>query len=236
MATRMRALIFALAAFGVLVTAAACGDDEADSNSSAQQSDIDTINATIQDNEVLFAIVAMGTLPLHDMDEAINAGTVEDDYLPAARDAIRYLGMTDWPSSLEAEAQEVEDAAIALAAALDEGDTEAAKQPATDLHEGWHEFEGEGLGRNWRRPSAGSRNRRQPRRRVAMRRRLQTIRPRRKTPLTAKRRTDKHAGPPGPHPPGRDADVPLRSGVIPMNHPPCLFVFAALVLRSPPSS
>lgn len=141
MATRMRALIFAFAAVGVLVTAAACSDDEADSNSSAQQSDIDSINATIQDNEVLFAIVAMGTLPLHDMDEAINAGTVEDNFLPNARDAVRYMGLTDWPSSLEADAQEVEDAAIALAAALDEGDTEAAKQPATDLHEGWHEFE-----------------------------------------------------------------------------------------------
>ena len=141
MATRMRALIFALAAVGVLVTAAACGDDEADSNSSAQQSDIDTINATIQDNEVLFAIKAVGDLPLHDMDEAINAGTVEDNHLPTARDAIRYLGLTNWPASLEEEAKEVEDAAIALAAALDEGDTEAAKQPATDLHEGWHEFE-----------------------------------------------------------------------------------------------
>lgn len=144
MATRLRALTFvfaaAFAAVGILVTAAACGDDEADSNSSAQQSDIDTINATIQDNEVLFTIVAMGTLPLHDMDEAINAGTIEDNFLPSARLAVRYMGLADWPSSLEADAQEVEDAAVALAAGLDEGDTEAAKQPAADLHEGWHEF------------------------------------------------------------------------------------------------
>jgi hypothetical protein len=136
----MRALIVAFSAVAVLATATACGDD-ADSNSSAQQSDVETIKATIQDNEVLFTIKAVGDLPLHDMDEAINAGTVEDNFLPTARDAVRYLGLTNWPSSLENDAQAVEDAAIALAAALDEGDTEAAKQPATDLHELWHEFE-----------------------------------------------------------------------------------------------
>ena len=140
MATRMRALIFTFTAVAVLATAAACGDD-ADSNSSAQQSDIDTINATIQDNEVLFAIKAIGDLPLHDMDVAIDAGTVEDDFLPIARDAVRYVAITDWPSALEEDAQAIEDAAVALVAALDEGDTEAAKQPATDLHELWHDFE-----------------------------------------------------------------------------------------------
>jgi hypothetical protein len=136
----MRALIFALAAGAVLVTAAACSDDEADSNSSAQQSDIDTINATIQDNEVLFAIKAVGDLPLHDMDESINAGTVEDSFLGVSRDAVRYIAITDWPASLEEDAQALEDSAIALVTALDEGDNEAAKQPAADLHEGWHDI------------------------------------------------------------------------------------------------
>lgn len=142
MITRLRG-VFLMGAAGVLaLTAAACGDDDADSSSSAQQGDVDAIAARMQQNEVLFAIKAIGDLPLHDMDEAIQGGDVPDDALPNARDVIRYVGLTDWPADLEGGANDVQAAAIALVTALDDGDAEAAKQPATDLHEAWHAFEG----------------------------------------------------------------------------------------------
>ena len=142
MITRLRGVFLVFAAVGLALTAAACGDDDADSSSSAQQGDVDAISARIQQNEVLFALKAIGDLPLHDMDESINAGEVPDDALPNARDVIRYVGMTDWPADLQEGADGIEAAAIELVTALDAGDSEAAKQPATDLHDAWHDFEG----------------------------------------------------------------------------------------------
>lgn len=70
---------------------------------------------------------------------------MEDDYLPNARHVIVVAGLTNWPSELEDGAMGVQKAAIALVTALDEGDAEAAKQPATDLHDAWHDFEHEAL-------------------------------------------------------------------------------------------
>lgn len=134
-----RVLVLCVIAPVLGLVAVACSDD-ATSENSAQQSDIDTLGAQVQDNEVLFAIKAIGDLPLHDMDESINAGTIGDRDLPNARSAVRYLAITDWHDSLEEGAADVQDAAERLVNALDDGDVEAAKQPATDLHEGWHEF------------------------------------------------------------------------------------------------
>jgi hypothetical protein len=141
MVTFRRALLFALAFGSLAFTAAACGDDDTQSDSSAQQSDIDTITARVQRDEVVFALKAIGDLPLHDMDEAINAGEVESSFLPNARDVVRYIGVTDWPTALDSAATDLQNAAIELVTALDAGDTEAAKQPATDLHELWHDFD-----------------------------------------------------------------------------------------------
>lgn len=140
MATRLRALIFAFAGIAILATAAACSDNEADSNSTAQQSDIEATNARVQRNEMLWAMTGLGALELHDMDESISAGTVEDSFIPTARSAIRYLGLTNWSADLEDDAQALEDHAVALVAALEDDDIEAAKDPAHELHEGMHEF------------------------------------------------------------------------------------------------
>ena len=73
------------------------------------------------------------------MDESIDAGTVEDDYLPTARDVVAITGVTNWPADHQTGATGVQDAAGALVDALDAGDTAAAKQPATDLHDARHD-------------------------------------------------------------------------------------------------
>jgi hypothetical protein len=134
-----RILIFGVVAPILGLAAVACSDD-ATSENSAQQSDIDTLSAHVQENEVLFAIKAIGDLPLHDMDEEIQTGDVGDRTLPNARSAVRYLALTDWPEELKDEAATIQGAAAALVTALDDGDVEAAKEPATELHEGWHDF------------------------------------------------------------------------------------------------
>ncbi len=136
-----RVLILGVVAPMLGFASVACSD-EATSENSAQQSDIDTLSAQVRDNEVLFTIKAIGDLELHELDEQIQAGDIGDTTLPNARNALRYLALTDWPDSLTEEAATVQDAATRLVAALDDGDAEAAKQPATDLHEGWHDFSG----------------------------------------------------------------------------------------------
>jgi hypothetical protein len=148
MITRWRGVLLACAAAALVLTAAACGDDDADStsadsSSSAQQGDVDAITARVQRNEVLLALKAIGDLPLHDMDVAINEGEAGSRDLPNARTAVRYLALSDWPAELEGDVATLQEAAAALVRALDEGDIEAAKQPATDLHEGWHDFSNE---------------------------------------------------------------------------------------------
>jgi hypothetical protein len=145
MITLKRVLTIGVLGAFIALFAAACSDNDAESDSNAQQSDVATINARIQRNEVLFALKAIGDLPLHDMDVAINEGQVEGSFLPNAREVVRITGLTNWPEELRNDALALQDAAILLVAALDDGDTEAAKQPATDLHELWHDFEHDAL-------------------------------------------------------------------------------------------
>lgn len=140
-----RVLVLGVLGAFLVIGAAACSDDSTEGNSSAQQSDIEATNARVQRNEVMFANKVIADLPLHDMDVSINAGEVGDDYLPNARDVVYIIGVTNWPTELEERAASVQEAAVALVDALDAGDTEAAKQPATDLHDAWHDFEHEAV-------------------------------------------------------------------------------------------
>lgn len=143
MITRWRGVFLACAAAGLALTAAACGDDGADSSSSAQQGDVDALSARIQRNEVMFAIKAIGDLPLHDMAQSIDAGDIPNDALPNTREVVRVTALTDWPDDLQTGADDIQAAAVALVQALDAGGGDAAQQPATDLHEAWHQFEHE---------------------------------------------------------------------------------------------
>lgn len=145
MITLKRVLILGVLGAFLALGATACSDDSTESNSSAQQSDIEAANARVQRNEVMFALKIIGDLPLHDMDESINAGEIGDDYLPNAREVVYITAVTNWPAELEEGATAVQDAAIALVDALDAGDAEAAKQPSTDLHDAWHDFEHEAV-------------------------------------------------------------------------------------------
>ncbi len=145
MVTLKRVLVLGVLGAFLALGAAACSDDSTEGNSNAQQSDIEATNSRVQRNEVMFALKVIGDLPLHDMDESINAGEVGDDYLPNSRDVVLITSLTDWPAELEAGAMSVQDAAVALVDALDAGDAEAAKQPATDLHDAWHDFEHEAV-------------------------------------------------------------------------------------------
>ncbi len=124
------------------VVATACGSDtkNADSSSTASQASVEQLSARVQRNEMLFASVTLSSLPLHAMDESLAEGKAESTFVPTTRSAVRILALTDWDPSLKAEADAVLGHAVDLLKALDEGDLAAAKDPAHELHETYHDF------------------------------------------------------------------------------------------------
>jgi hypothetical protein len=127
-----------IAALGMF--AAAC-DDEADSESNAQQSDITAINERIQRNEQMNALLSLGTLGLHAMDEDLNeTGVIDPSYARNTTTALRILEVTDWGDHAE-QAETTRQAGIDVLAALDVEDADAAAAAATELHDGWHDLE-----------------------------------------------------------------------------------------------
>jgi hypothetical protein len=126
------------------LAAAGCSSDDtskpASGSSTASQASVDDLNARIQRNEMMFALFNLSALPLHAMDESIAAGTIETTYVPNARSAVRLLALTNWDSTLKAEAEIIRGHAVDLLKALDDGNVDAAKDPAHELHEGYHDF------------------------------------------------------------------------------------------------
>lgn len=124
------------------VFATACGDDtkKADSSSSASQASVEQLSARVQRNEMLFASVTLASLPLHAMDESLAEGKAESNFVPAARSAVRIFALTEWDPTLKADAETLRGHAVDLLKALDDGDVDAAKDPAHELHEGAHDF------------------------------------------------------------------------------------------------
>jgi hypothetical protein len=143
----MKFALVALAVTSALALfAAACSDDDnktASGSSTASQASVDDLAATVQQNAEMFALITIGAIPLHDMDETIAAGTIDPKFVPNTRTTVRVLALTDWDSSLKADADTVHGHAVDLLKALEDGDVEAAKDPAHELHEGWHEFSDE---------------------------------------------------------------------------------------------
>ena len=89
---------------------------------------------------MLFASVSLASLPLHAMDESLAAGKAESTFVPAARSAVRIFALTDWDPSLKTEAEQLRGNAVDLLKALNDGNLDAAKDPAHQLHETYHDF------------------------------------------------------------------------------------------------
>lgn len=122
------------------MVAAACGD-EADTANNPSQASVDAINERIQRNEMMFAVIELGGLGLHDMDVALNEDeTIDSSFVPITRTAIRLLALTNWTPEFQEDAASVREDAEALLAALQADDLEAAKQHATALHGSEHDL------------------------------------------------------------------------------------------------
>jgi hypothetical protein len=133
-----------LAALGIF--AAAC-DDDAESQNNAQQSDvdrltqsIDELNTRVSNDEMMYAILQINSLGLHDMDEGLRAGTIESSYAPNTRTAVRLLALTGWSDDLKPEADTLHGHAVDLLKALEDEDVEAASAASAELHEGAQQF------------------------------------------------------------------------------------------------
>ena len=123
------------------IAASACDDDDsATGSSSASQESVDDLSARVQQNEMLFALVSIEALKLHEIDDSVQAGAPLERAIPDVRKFIRIMALTNWVPELGTEADEVHDLGVAWLNALDEGDVEAAKGPSGEAHEAFHEF------------------------------------------------------------------------------------------------
>lgn len=144
---RWRNVLLAAALVGALGLFAAACDDGAESQSNAQQSAVDALqasidetNARVQRNEQMNALLTLGTLSLHQIDEGLTAtGTVDPSYSPNTTTAVRVLAMTNWGEHQQ-QADAARQAGVDLLAALNDEDIEAAKPAAAALHETEHEL------------------------------------------------------------------------------------------------
>ena len=146
MRIKRRAAI-AAALFSIVALAAAsaaCSNGEpntADGSSTVPQATVDRLNERIQRNEMLFALVTIDSLRLHEIDTAVNENrTIEEDFVPRVRQFVRLMGLTNWDASLTEEAKKVTESGVQLLAALEDADVQAAGGPATASHEASHEF------------------------------------------------------------------------------------------------
>lgn len=126
------------------IFSAACGDDNnktASGSSSASQGSVDDLTARVQRNEMLFALVSIDGIELHDIDDSINKdATIGATFAPDVRKFVRLMALTNWDASIKSEAQDVHDTAVTLLKAIEDGNVEAAKGPATETHESAHDF------------------------------------------------------------------------------------------------
>lgn len=134
------ALVLA-ATLSLAIAAAACGGDNAKSESSASQASIDQLAARVQQDEMLNAVIVISGLPEHEMDTAAQGGKIDNKYVPTARMLVRMTALTNWTPDLASDAAKLHDSSLALLQALDAGkDVDAIKPLSQKAHEDWHMF------------------------------------------------------------------------------------------------
>lgn len=144
---RLKNVLLSAALIGALGVFAAACDDDAETQNNAQQSDVDALQASIDEvnarlsrDEMMYAIIEINSLGLHEMNEGLLAGNIETSYAPNTRTAIRLLALTDWSDDMQADADAIHDHAVDALQALEDENVEAAAAAATELHEGYHAF------------------------------------------------------------------------------------------------
>jgi hypothetical protein len=132
-----------LAAGGVLLAlaAAACGNNDAKSESSASQASIEQLAARVQQNQMLDSLITVVGLPVHEMDSTAQGGKIDNKYVPTARMLVRVTALTEWSPELTADVQKLHDDSVKLLQALDAGkDVQDIKPLSQSVHEDWHTF------------------------------------------------------------------------------------------------
>ncbi len=143
MSNYFRASVAGVAILGFALLAAACSSDskQADSSSSASQASIDELTQRVQRNEMLNAWVTISALPIHDLDEELQSGTIDSKYVPTLRTLIRVLALTDWTNDIKPEMTSYHDDAVKLFQAMNAGKSaDDLKEMSNALHEHQHEF------------------------------------------------------------------------------------------------
>ena len=138
---RSIAAILSIAAVFAAATACSSGTKTTTSDGSASQASIDQLAARVQQDEMLNALVTIAGLPLHQMDESAQKGTIDNKYVPTARTLIRVTALTNCSEPLKADAAKIHDDAVTLLKGLDSGDdVSLIKKLSQTAHEDWHLF------------------------------------------------------------------------------------------------
>jgi hypothetical protein len=140
-------LLAALSVAAAAIAAAACGSSSSDAKTDpTTQASLDALTLRVQRDEMLNAWVTISSLPLHDLDTALQGGKIDGKYVPTLRTAIRVLALTGWTDDVKPSTTKFHDDAVALLQALNAGKTaDETKALSTTLHEDWHMF-GTGVG------------------------------------------------------------------------------------------
>jgi hypothetical protein len=139
-----KTLILTSAAVVVATIAAACTDNtnQIPENSSSVQSQ--AVAAAVQYIDMKYALIDIERLPIHEMDEQVQGGTINNEYVPTARALSRLSALADWSPELAEQAATLHGDAVTLLKALEEGMVEGAKAPSQAVHEDWHMFLADG--------------------------------------------------------------------------------------------
>ena len=135
------AIVAIIAIATAVATACGSGTKTTTSDSSASQASIDQLAARVQQDEMLNALVTIAGLPMHQMDESAQNGTIDNKYVPTARTLVRVTALTNWSEPLKASAAKMHDDAVTLLKGLDNGDdVSLIKKLSQTAHEDWHLF------------------------------------------------------------------------------------------------
>lgn len=137
-------MLVAVAALAGAAIVSACGSSSNDNNHSAggsPQASNDDLTARLQQDELLYAWLALAANSPHEYDTSLQNGTIDSKYVPTLRTFIRVSALTPWPDSLKADATKFHDDAVTLYQGLNAGKTaDELKDASMAVHEDWHTF------------------------------------------------------------------------------------------------
>lgn len=147
--TRFRLFVIGIAIVVLAIAAAACGDDDDNGSGDDVSTQLDAIQATLDElaesshrSQVLATMTMIRTEGLHEIDtESQQASEIQAGWDGAITRMGQAVGGTDWPDELSADAADWHMKLVAAGDAIGSGDLAASKTAIAEAHAAWHGIE-----------------------------------------------------------------------------------------------